>query len=222
MNIQMVDVKRQYLTIKSEIDRAVLQVLESGQFIFGPDVQKLAQEMQEYLGIKHAIPCASGTDALQLALMALDIGPDDEVITTPFTFVATAETIAILGARPVYVDIEPQTFNLDPNLLEKAITKKTRAIIPVHLYGQSADMDPILEIAGRHGLPVIEDAAQAVGGKYKGKPLCTLGLLSCISFFPSKNLGAYGDGGMVTTDDEKLADKVRMIANHGSPYPLLP
>jgi dTDP-4-amino-4,6-dideoxygalactose transaminase len=216
MNIQMVDVKRQYLKYKNEIDDAVLKVLESGQFINGPDVHRLAEEMQHYLGVKHAIPCASGTDALQLALMALNIGPGDEVITTPFTFVATAETIAVLGARPVYVDIDDKTYNIDPHLIKKAISKKTKAIIPVHLYGQSADMDPILEIANQCGIPVIEDAAQAVGEKYKGKPVCSLGLVGCISFFPSKNLGAYGDAGMVVTSDDKIAEKLRMIANHGS------
>lgn len=216
MNIQMVDVKRQYRTYQTEFDRVVLDVLASGQFINGPDVQKFAAEIQEYLGVKHAIPCASGTDALQLALMALNIGPGDEVITTPFTFVATAETIAILGAKPIYVDIDEQTFNLNPELIKKAISKKTRAIIPVHLYGQAVDMDPLLEVACEHELAVIEDAAQALGEKYKGKPVCTLGLLSCISFFPSKNLGAYGDAGMVTTNDDKMAEKVRVIANHGS------
>lgn len=216
MKIQMVDVKRQYLKYKPAFDEAVLKVMESGQFINGPDVHKLAEDMQQYLGVKHAIPCASGTDALQLALMALNIGPGDEVITTPFTFVATAETIAILGAKPVYVDIDESTYNIDPNLIEKAISDKTKAIIPVHLYGQSVDMDPIMEMAKKHELAVIEDAAQAVGEKYKGQPVCSFGLLACISFFPSKNLGAYGDAGMVVTSDDTLADKVRMIANHGS------
>jgi dTDP-4-amino-4,6-dideoxygalactose transaminase len=216
MKIQMVDVKRQYLQHKNEIDQAVLEVMESGQFINGPAVHQLAEDMQAYLGVKYAIPCASGTDALQLALMALDIGPGDEVITTPFTFVATAETIAILGARPVYVDIEENTFNLDPSQIESAITPKTKAIIPVHLYGQSVDMDPMMELAAKKGLAVIEDAAQAVGERYKGKKVCSLGSLGCISFFPSKNLGAYGDAGMVVTNSDQLADKVKMIANHGS------
>jgi len=216
MKIQMVDLKRQYQALKKEIDEAVLRVLESTQFINGPDVKMLAKEMQNYLGVKHAIPCASGTDALQLALMAVNIGPGDEVITTPFTFVATAETIALLGARPIYVDIDEKTYNIDPTRIEAAITSRTRAIIPVHLYGQSADMDAIMEIARKHHLVVIEDAAQAVGARYKGKMVCTFGDLGCISFFPSKNLGAYGDAGMVVTDNEELADKVRMIANHGS------
>ncbi|MEJ2637190.1 MAG: DegT/DnrJ/EryC1/StrS family aminotransferase, partial [Calditrichia bacterium] len=195
---------------------AVLNVMESAQYINGPDVKMLSEEMQEYLKVKHAIPCASGTDALQLALMALNIGPGDEVITTPFTFVATAETIGLLGARPVYADIDERTYNINPSLIEKAITKKTKAIIPVHLYGQPADMDAILEVAGKHNLPVIEDSAQAVGARYKGKPVCSMGELGWISFFPSKNLGACGDAGMVTTNDDELADKVRMIANHGS------
>ncbi len=216
MNIQMVDVRRQYRKYKEEIDRAVAQVMESGQFINGPDVKGFAEDVQEYLGVKHAIPCASGTDALQLALMALGVGPGDEVITTPFTFVATAETIALLGARPVYVDIDPRTYNLDPARVEAAITPRTKAIIPVHLYGQAADMDALLAVTRKHRLAIIEDAAQALGGYYKDKPLCTLGDLACISFFPSKNLGAFGDAGMVTTNDDELAEKVRMIANHGS------
>ncbi len=216
MNIQMVDLKRQYHNYKTEFDAAVAGVLESCQFINGPDVKLLAEEMQEFLQVKYAIPCASGTDALQVALMALDIKPGEEVITTPFTFVATAETIALLGAKPVYVDIDSKTYNIDPSLIEAAITSKTRAIIPVHLYGQSADMDPIMKIAAKHGIAVIEDAAQAVGSRYKGKPVCSIGDLSCISFFPSKNLGAYGDAGMVATNNQALAEKVGMIANHGS------
>ncbi len=216
MNIQMVDLKRQYQKYKSEFDMAVAEVLASAQFINGPDVKKLAEEMQAYLQVKQAIPCASGTDALQLALMALEIGPGDEVITTPFTLVATAETIGLLGARPVYADIEEKTYNIDPEKIEAAITEKTRAIIPVHLYGQPADLDSILEIAGKHNLPVIEDAAQAVGARYKEKPVCSFGQIGCISFFPSKNLGAYGDAGMVTAQDDSLAEKIRMIANHGS------
>ncbi len=216
MKIQMVDLKRQYQALKKEIDEAVLRVLESTQFINGPDVKMLAEEMQDYLGVKHAIPCASGTDALQLALMAINLAPGDEVITTPFTFVATAEAIALLGARPVYVDIEEKTYNLDPAKIEAAITDRTRAIIPVHLYGQPADMDAIMAIARKHHLTVVEDAAQAVGARYKGKMVCTFGDMGCISFFPSKNLGAYGDAGMVVTDNDELAEKIRMIANHGS------
>jgi UDP-2-acetamido-2-deoxy-ribo-hexuluronate aminotransferase len=216
MKIQMVDVKRQYMKYKKEFDDAVLKVMESGQFINGPDVHKFAEEMQRYLEVKFAVPCASGTDALQLALMALDIGPEDEVITTPFTFVATAETIAILGAKPVYVDIEELTYNINPSLIEAAITDRTKAIIPVHLYGQAANMDPIMEISTKYNIPVIEDAAQAVGERYKGKSVCGLGDFGCISFFPSKNLGAYGDAGMVVTNDQDLANKVRIVADHGS------
>lgn len=212
----MVDLRRQYQNLKSEFNEAVLKVMESAQFINGPDVKELANEIADYLNVKHAIPCASGTDALQLALMALDIGPEDEVITTPFTFVATAETIALLGAKPVYVDIDEKTYNIDPSRIEAAITEQTRAIIPVHLYGQPADMDSIMEIAENHQVPVIEDAAQAVGARYKGKPVCSIGEIGCISFFPSKNLGAYGDAGMVVTKNDILAEKLKMIANHGS------
>lgn len=216
MNIQMVDLKREYDLLKLQLDQAVIRVMESAQFINGPDVHAFAREVEDFLGVKHAIPCASGTDALQLAMMALDIGPGDEVITTPFTFVATAETIALLKAKPVYVDVEPDTLTIDPKLIEPAISKKTRAIIPVHLYGQAADMDPILKIARKHKLFVIEDAAQAFGATYKKKKIGTLGDLACFSFFPSKNLGSYGDAGMVVTNDDNLAARVHMIANHGS------
>ncbi len=216
MKIQMVDVKRQYQTIKSEVDEAVMRVLESGQFINGPDVKKFAEEVENYLQVKHAIPCASGTDALQLALMALDIGPGDEVITTPFTFYATAEVISLLGATPVFVDIREDSFNIDVSQIKDKITNRTRAIIPVHLYGQPADMDEIMEIAGEYNLKVIEDSAQSMGALYREKYVCSIGDLAAISFFPSKNLGGYGDGGMVTTNDEELAQKVKMIANHGS------
>jgi len=216
MEIRMVDLRRQYQQLKSEIRAALDRVLESTQFINGPDVKLFAEDMQNYLGVKFAIPCASGTDALQISLMALDIKPGDEVITTPFTFVATAETIALLGAKPVYVDIDPKSYNIQPELIESAITDRTRAVIPVHLYGQPAEMDKIMQIANRNHLAVIEDSAQAVGAKYNGKPVCTFGDMACISFFPSKNLGAYGDAGMVVTNDETLAERLRMIANHGS------
>jgi len=216
MQLQMVDVVGQYRTIKDEIDGALHRVLDSGQYIQGRDVAELEREIAGYLGANFAIACASGTDALQIALMALGIGAGDEVITTPFTFVATAETIALLGARPVYVDIDPQTFNIDPSLLERAITPRTKAIIPVHLYGQPADMDPIMELARARGIPVIEDAAQAMGASYRGKKVCTIGAIGCISFFPSKNLGCFGDGGMMVTDDGPVAEKLRMIASHGS------
>lgn len=216
MNLHMVDLVGQYKTIKPEIDEAIHRVLDSGHFILGKDVKDFEAEVASYLGVAHTVGCASGTDALQIAMMALGIGAGDEVITTPFTFVATAETIALLGAKPVYVDIDPKTFNIDHSQIVKAITKKTRAIIPVHLYGQSCDMDPIMEISRKHNLPVIEDNAQAIGAEYNGRKLGGIGMLGCISYFPSKNLGAYGDAGMVVTNDSALAEKVRMIIVHGS------
>jgi len=216
MKLQMVDVVGQYRTIKQDVDAAVHRVLDSGQFIMGPDVGELECEVAGYLGTRFAVACASGTDALQIAMMALGIGPGDEVITTPFTFVATAETIGLLGARPVYVDIDPRTYNIDPSGIERAITPHTKAIIPVHLYGQPADMDPLMEIARRRGVTVIEDAAQAFGASYRGRKVCTIGQIGCISFFPSKNLGCFGDGGMMTTSDERLAEQMRVVAAHGS------
>jgi dTDP-4-amino-4,6-dideoxygalactose transaminase len=191
-------------------------VLDSGQFIQGKDVGEFECAVAGYLGVKYAVACASGTDALQIAMMALGIGPGDEVITTPFTFVATAETIGLLGAKPVYVDIDPATYNIDPSGIERAVTPRTKAIIPVHLYGQAADMDPIMEIARSRSIPVIEDAAQAVGASYKGRKVCTFGAIGAISFFPSKNLGCFGDGGMMVTDDQALADQMRVVAAHGS------
>ncbi len=216
MKLDMVDVVGQYKKIKPEIDNAIHHVLDSGHFIQGKEVGEFECQAAEYLQTRFTVGCASGTDALQIAMMALGIGPGDEVITTPFTFVATAETIGLLGAKPVYVDIDPKTFNLNPALIERAITPKTKAILPVHLYGQPADMDPILEIARRHKLKVIEDAAQAMGASYKAKKVCTFGEIGCISFFPSKNLGCFGDGGMVTTNDEELWKRMKMIASHGS------
>lgn len=216
MKLQMVDVVGQYHTIKSEIDAAVLRVLDSGQFINGKDVGELEREVAAYLGVNHAVACASGTDALQIAMMAFGIGPGDEVISTPFTFVATAETIALLGARPVYVDIDARTFNIDPSKIEAAITSRTRAIVPVHLYGQAADMDPIMDVARRHNLKVIEDSAQALGASYRGTNVCAIGDIGCISFFPSKNLGCFGDGGMMVTNDPVLAETMRVLAAHGS------
>lgn len=216
MKLQMVDVVGQYRKIKTEIDEAIHRVLDSGQFILGKDVGEFECQVAGYLGVSYAVGCASGTDALQVAMMALGIGAGNEVITTPFTFVATAETIALLGARPVYVDIEPATFNIDPARVERAITKKTKAIIPVHLYGQPADMDPIMAIARRHGLKVIEDAAQAMGASYKGRKVCGFGDAGCISYFPSKNLGAFGDAGMIVTNDATLAEQMRKIIVHGS------
>jgi dTDP-4-amino-4,6-dideoxygalactose transaminase len=216
MSIQMVDLVSQYRKIKPEIDEAIHRVLDSGQFILGKEVGEFEAAAASYLGVKHAVGCASGTDALQVAMMALGIGPGDEVITTPFTFVATTETVVLLGAKPVYVDIDPKTFNIDPSMIEAAMTKRTKAILPVHLYGQPADMDPIVEVASKHGLPIIEDAAQAIGAEYKGRKLGGIGTVGCISFFPSKNLGAFGDAGMVVTNDEALAEKLRMIVVHGS------
>ena len=216
MKLQMVDVVGQYQTIKAEIDAAVHRVMDSGQFIQGQDVGELECDIAGYLGTSFAVACASGTDALQIAMMALGIGPGDEVITTPFTFVATAETIALLGARPVYVDIDPETFNIDPRLIERAVTSKTKAMIPVHLYGQPADMDPIMELSRSRRIPIIEDAAQALGARYRGRKACTMGAVGCISFFPSKNLGCFGDGGMMVTGDKDLAERLRTIAAHGS------
>lgn len=215
-NIQMVDTKSQYQKIKAEVDKAIHDVIDSTQFIQGPAVKKFEENAAKYLNAKHAIGCASGTDALQIAMMALNVQPGDEILTTPFTFVATTETIAILGAIPVYVDIDPETYNIDVTKIEAKITLKTKAIMPVHLYGQPCDMDPIMEIAKKHNLYVIEDAAQAMGAKYKDKMICTIGDIGCISFYPSKNLGAFGDGGMITTNDDALAEKIRMIISHGS------
>jgi len=216
MKLQMVDVVGQYRRMQGEIDAAMGTVLASGMFIQGKEVGELERAVAGYLGVAHAIGCASGTDALQIAMMALGIGAGDEVITTPFTFVATAETIGILGAKPVYVDIDPKTFNIDPALVAAAITPRTKAIIPVHLYGHPADMEPLLAVARSRGIPVIEDAAQAMGAAYHGRKVCGLGTIGCISFFPSKNLGCFGDGGMVVTGDARLAEAMRVIAAHGS------
>jgi UDP-2-acetamido-2-deoxy-ribo-hexuluronate aminotransferase len=216
MTLQMVDVVGQYRRIKEEVDLAVARVLDSGQYILGKEVGEFESAAASYLGVQYALGCASGTDALQIAMMALGIGPGDEVISTPFTFVATAETVAILGAKPVYVDIDPETFNIDPACLERAVTSRTRAIIPVHLFGQPADMDPIMAVAKKHGLRVIEDAAQAFGATYRGRKVCSIGDIGCVSFFPSKNLGCFGDGGMMLTSDEELAGRMRMLASHGS------
>ena len=212
----MVDLVNQYKKIKPEIDEAIFRVIDSGQFVLGKIVREFEEAAERYLGVKHAVGCASGTDALQVAMMALGVQPGDEIITTPFTFVATTETIVLLGAKPVYVDIQPKTFNIDPGQIERAITTKTKAIIPVHLYGQPADMNPIMEIARKHNLPVIEDTAQAMGSEYKGKKVGGIGTLGAVSFFPSKNLGAFGDAGMIVTNDDELAEKMRMIIIHGS------
>lgn len=214
--LQMVDVLGQYRRYQDEIDNAVLEVVRSGKYINGPYVQAFEQAMQNYLGVKHAIACASGTDALQLGLMALDLKPGDEVITTPFTFAATTETIALLGGTPVYVDIDPQTFNIDADAIETKITSKTRAILPVHLFGQPCDMTTIMSKAKKHNIPVIEDAAQAVGALWNGVKACAIGDMAAISFYPSKNLGAFGDAGMIVTNNDAHAKALRTIANHGS------
>ncbi|MBX5438083.1 MAG: DegT/DnrJ/EryC1/StrS family aminotransferase [Thermoflavifilum sp.] len=216
----MVDLKRQYQKIKTEIDEAISEVLEHCTFIQGPQVKRFADNLQHYLQVKHVIPCANGTDALQIALMALELQPGDEVITPSFTYIATAEVIALLKAKPVFVDVDPHTFCLDLEAVSQAITPRTRAIVPVHLFGQSVDMQPLLALAEAHQLPVIEDNAQAIGCTYRfadgsAKKTGTMGLIGCTSFFPSKNLGAYGDGGAICTDDDALAEKMRMIANHG-------
>jgi len=216
MNVKLVDINLQYQNIKNEIDAAVHRVLDSGQFILGPDVAALEKEAAQHLNVNYAIGVASGTDALHLALLACGIGPGDEVITTPFTFIATCEAITYCGATPVFVDIDPKTFNINPVKIKEKISKKTKAIIPVHMYGQAAEMEPILEIAKKFQLKVVEDVAQAFGGEYKNKKLGTFGDAGCTSFFPSKNLGAYGDGGMVFTNDEKIADKVKILRVHGS------
>jgi len=216
MEIPIFTPVRQYMNLKEEIDSAIQKVLSKGNFILGDEVKEFEDKVAQYLGVKHAIGVASGTDALQIALMAIGLKPGEEVITTPFTFVATAETIVLLGGKPVYVDIDEKTYNINPDLIEEKITEKTKAIIPVHLYGQPAEMDKILDIAKRYNLYVIEDSAQALGSEYKGKKVCTFGDIACISFFPTKNLGAFGDAGMIVTDDDELAEKIRMIRVHGS------
>lgn len=216
MNLHLVDLVGQYKRIKTEIDTAIHRILDSGQFIMGAEVAAFEKNLASYLGVAHAIGCNSGTDALHLALRALDIGPGDEVITTPFTFAATVEAILLTGAKPVYVDIQPDSFNIDPDRLEEAVTERTRAILPVHLYGQPADMEEVMAFAQLHKLFVVEDAAQAIGAEYQGKKAGTFGHVGCISLFPSKNLGAFGDGGVMVTNDDELADKMRMLIVHGS------
>ena len=213
--IEFIDLKSQQARIKDKIDAGIQRVLNHGQYILGPEVAELEERLAEFVGAKYCITCANGTDALQIAQMALDIGPGDEVITPGFTYIATAETVALLGAKPVYVDVDPRTYNLDPALLEAAITPRTKAIIPVSLYGQCADFDAINAIAAKHGIPVIEDAAQSFGASYKGKRSCNLSTISCTSFFPSKPLGCYGDGGAIFTNDDQLAIVIRQIARHG-------
>jgi UDP-2-acetamido-2-deoxy-ribo-hexuluronate aminotransferase len=221
MKYPMVDLKGQYLKIKSEIDAAVAEVLESTAFIKGPAVKRFEENLAAYLGVKHVIGCGNGTDALQLALMALNLQPGDEVITTSFTFIATAEVIALLRLKPVLVDVLPDTYNIDPDAVEKAITSHTKAIIPVHLFGQTADMQRIMETARKYHLYVVEDTAQALGADFirpetgETQKAGTIGDIGCTSFFPSKNLGAYGDGGALFTNDDALAERIRSLANHG-------
>jgi len=216
----MVDLKNQYLKIKPEIDAAIQEVLESTAFINGPAVKRFQQNLEQYLQVKHVIPCANGTDALQIAMMALGLKPGDEVITADFTYVATAEVIGLLGLTPVLVDVNPSTFDINIEALERNITEKTKAIVPVHLFGQCANMDAIMEIAKKYNLYVIEDNAQAIGAEYTfqngtRKKAGTIGHIGCTSFFPSKNLGCFGDGGAIMTNDDELAQRCRMIASHG-------
>lgn len=218
--IQLVDLGTQYQRINEEIDQAVLDVVRSTIFIGGPAVASFQKNLENYLDVKHVIPCANGTDALQIALMALGLQPGDEVITASFSYIATAEVIALLRLQPVFIDVEPDTFNMDPEKLAAAITPKTKAIIPVHLYGQAANMASIMAIADKHGIPVVEDTAQAIGARYTFpdgtvKRAGTIGAIGCTSFFPSKNLGCYGDGGAMFTNDDALAATIRKVANHG-------
>jgi len=216
MNIPFIDLKAQYQALKPQIQARINAVLEHGQYIMGPEVKELEDKLAAFTGAKHCITCASGTEALLMSLMALDIGPGDEIVTTPFTFVATAEVVVLLGARPVFVDVEPDTGNINADLIEAAITPRTKAIMPVSLYGQTADMDAINAIAAKHGsIPVIEDAAQSFGATYKGRQSCNLSTIGCTSFFPSKPLGCYGDGGAIFTNDDVLAQAMREIRVHG-------
>ena len=216
MMMPFLDLKAQFANIQQEVMDAVKRTLDTQQFILGPEVEAFEKEFSELTGCRYSIGCASGSDALILALLALEIGPGDEVITTPFTFFASAGSIARVGAKPVFVDIDPQTFNICPHAVKNAITPRTRAIIPVHLFGLSADMNEIHEVASPQQISVIEDAAQAIGARYEGRPVGSLGLMGCFSFFPSKNLGGAGDGGMITTNDASLADRLRLLRVHGA------
>jgi UDP-2-acetamido-2-deoxy-ribo-hexuluronate aminotransferase len=218
--IQMVDTGRQYKKIQNDVNEAVMNVINSSIYIGGGPVNQFAENLGQYLGVKHVIPCANGTDALQIAMMALDLQPGDEVITPSFTYIATVEAAALLKIKPVFVEVDPKTFCLDPAAVEAAITPRTKAIVPVHLYGQSADMEPLLAIAQKHNLYVVEDAAQAIGSDYTfsngtTKKVTAMGHIGCLSFYPSKNLGAFGDGGAITTNDDALAAQLKMIAAHG-------
>jgi dTDP-4-amino-4,6-dideoxygalactose transaminase len=214
--LQYLDLKAQFSTIRDEVLEAMGRVMDSQHFILGKEVEQFEVEVATKLGVRHGVSCASGSDALVLSLMASGIGPGDEVVTSPFTFIATAGSIARVGAVPVFVDIDPETFNISVQAIEEAVTPRTRAIMPIHLFGLPADMDPILEIAKKHSLVVIEDAAQAIGADYRGRKIGSLGNFGCFSFFPSKNLGGAGDGGLVTTEDTAMAEKLRMLRVHGS------
>ncbi len=216
MNVPLLDLKPQYINIKDKVDKAVAEVIESQRFIMGPEVEKCEKAIAEYSGCRYGIGVSSGTDALLISLMAENIGPGDDVLTTAYSFFATAGCISRTGARPVFVDIDPETYNIDTALLEKAVTPNTRAVIPVHLYGQMADMNPVMDFAERNELVVIEDAAQAIGSEYMGKRAGSIGHYGCFSFFPSKNLGAFGDGGMVVTNSNERAEKLRELRNHGA------
>ena len=215
MPIPLLDLDAQYRPLRDQLLAAITRVCDSQRFIMGPEVEALEAQLAGMLGVRHAIAVSSGTDALLLALMTLDIGPGDEVVTTPYSFFATAGCVVRVGARPVMVDIDPATFNIDPALAAAAITPRTKAVMPVHLFGLSADLDPIMDAANRAGIPVIEDAAQAIGSTYKSRPLGGIGALGCFSFFPSKNLGAFGDAGLLTTNDDTLAEKARLLRTHG-------
>jgi len=216
MKVPFLDLKTQYQGIKAEVEPEILKTLESCSYIGGPYVKRFEDEVASYLQVKHAIGCSSGTAALVLALRACNVKPGDEVITTPFTFFATAEAIASVGAIPVFVDVKQSDYTIDPDKIEKEITEKTKAILPVHIFGEPCDMDPIMEIAHRHGLKVIEDAAQGIGSSYKGRMVGTLGDIACFSFYPTKNLGGCGDGGMVTTNDDDLAIILQAFKEHGA------
>lgn len=213
--MNFIDLQAQYKTIEEDVNKRIQNVLNHGQYILGPEVKELEECLAEYVGVNHCLGVSSGTDALLIAMMALNLGPGDEVITTPFTFIATGETIALLGAKPVFIDVDPKTYNMDPKLIEAAITPNTKAIMPVSLYGQCCDADAINTIAEKHNLVVIEDAAQSFGATYKGRKSCGLTTIGCTSFFPSKPLGAYGDGGACFTNDDELAKLMREISNHG-------
>ena len=213
--IPLCDLRQQYAALKDEIDSAMQQVAADAHYILGPNVKAFEKEMAEYCGSRYAVGVGSGTDALYLALRALNIGKGDEVITTPFTFIGTTEAICMVGAKPVFVDIDPQTYNIDVQLIEEAITPRTKAILPVHLYGQPCEMDSIVAIADQHGLEIVEDCAQSIGATYRGKQTGTFGKVGCFSFFPSKNLGCFGDGGMVVTNDTEVYERVEMLRRHG-------